>query len=78
MLPLVRFQIDTMSRQTAGQCNIDSDEIGSIRIPIPSISEQEEIIKKYYSTKDGADKFYTKAEELRKKAYTDFEKTIFA
>ena len=78
MLPLVRFQIDTMSRQTAGQCNINSDEIGSIRIPIPSISEQEEIIKKYYSTKDGADKFYTKAEELRKKAYTDFEKTIFA
>lgn len=78
MLPLVRFQIDTMSRQTAGQCNINSDEIGSIRIPVPSISEQAEIIKKYYSTKAGADKFYTKAEELRKKAYTDFEQTIFA
>ena len=78
MLPLVRFQIDTMSRQTAGQCNINSDEIGSIRIPVPSIMEQKAIIKKYYSTKDEADKFYTKADELRKKAYTDFEQTIFA
>ena len=40
--------------------------------------EQKAIIKKYYSTKDEADKFYTKADELRKKAYTDFEQTIFA
>lgn len=77
MLPLVRFQIDTMSRQTAGQCNINSDEIGSIHIPVPSIMEQKAIIQNYYSAKDGADKFYTQAEELRKKAYTDFEQTIF-
>lgn len=78
MMPLVREQIAVMRRQGGGQYNLNSDEIGSIRIPVPSISEQEEIIKKYYSTKDGADKFYTKAEELRKKADTDFEQTLFA
>lgn len=45
MLPLVRKQIDAVSRQTAGQCNINSDEIGAIRIPVPSIPIQQEIIK---------------------------------
>lgn len=40
MLPLVRKQIDAVSRQTAGQCNINSDEIGAIRIPVPSIPIQ--------------------------------------
>lgn len=78
MLPLVRIQIDTMSRQTAGQCNINSDEIGSIRIPVPSIPEQQAIIDKYYSTKDGAGAFYAKAEELKQKTTEDFEKSIFA
>lgn len=77
MLPIVRIQIDTMSRQTAGQCNINSDEIGAIKIPVPSIPEQESIIKKYYSTKDGADVYYKKADELRAKAASDFESALF-
>lgn len=68
MLPIVRIQIDTLSRQTAGQCNINSDEIGAIRIPVPSITEQEAIIKKYYSTKDGANTYHEKARELIGKA----------
>ena len=78
MLPIVRIQIDTMSRQTAGQCNINSDEIGSIRIPVPPISVQKNIIEKYYSTKDGANTYYDRANELRNKAATDFEKSIFS
>lgn len=78
MLPIVRIQIDTVSRQTAGQCNINSDEIGAIRIPVPSIPEQENIIKKYYSTKDVANSYYKKAQLLRGKATADFEKTIFS
>lgn len=77
MLPIVRIQIDTISRQTAGQCNINSDEIGSIRIPVPPLTEQQDIIDKYYSAKDGANAFYTKADELRQKATDDFEKSIF-
>ena len=29
MLPIVRLQIDAMSKQTAGKCNMRSDEIGA-------------------------------------------------
>lgn len=77
MLPIVRIQIDTMSRQTAGQCNINSDEIGSIRIPVPSIPIQQAIIDKYNSAKDGSRAYYEKADELRRKAAVDFEHKIF-
>ena len=78
MLPIVRMQIDTVSRQTAGQCNINSDEIGAIRIPVPSISEQQIIIEKYYSAKEGANAYYSKAHKLREKAAKDFENAIFS
>lgn len=79
MLPIVRIQIDTMSRQTAGQCNINSDEIGSIRIPVPaSLAKQQEIVDYYNKAKNGANAYYKKADELVKKAKTDFENSIFS
>lgn len=78
MTPIVREQIAVMRRQGGGQYNLNSDEIGAIKIPVPSISEQENIIKKYYSTKDGANSYYEKAQLLREKAIADFEKTIFS
>lgn len=77
MLPLVREQIDAVSRQTAGQCNINSDEIGAIRIPVPSIPVQQEIIKKYFDAKDGAKIYYAKADECKTNALKNFEKEIF-
>lgn len=77
MLPLVREQIDAVSRQTAGQCNINSEEIGAIHIPVPSISEQQEIIDYYNKTKSGSNKFYEIAENLKLKAMLNFEKAIF-
>lgn len=77
MLPIVRMQIDTVSRQTAGQCNINSDEIGAIRIPVPSIPEQQRIIDRFNKQKDGANKYYEKAEEFRKRAKIGFENEIF-
>lgn len=64
MLPIVRIQIDTVSRQTAGQCNINSDEIGAIRIPVPPLRKQRAIVQKYYSVKDGANTYYDKARTL--------------
>lgn len=78
MLPLVRKQIDAVSRQTAGQCNINSDEIGAIRIPVPSIPIQEQIIKEYYSGKDGANIYYEKAKQCRQEALDNFELEIFS
>ena len=78
MTPIVREQIAVMRRQGGGQYNLNSDEIGSIRIPVPPISVQKNIIEKYYSTKDGANTYYDRANELRNKAATDFEKSIFS
>ena len=78
MLPIVRIQIDTVSRQTAGQCNINSDEIGAIRIPVPSIPEQQAIVEKYYLIKDGTNTYYAKGQTLKEKAAIDFEKRIFS
>ena len=78
MTPVVREQIAVMRRQGGGQYNLNSDEIGAIRIPVPSIPEQQAIIDKYYSTKDGSNTYYDKAHELREKAASDFEKRIFS
>ena len=78
MLPIVRMQIDTLSRQTAGQCNINSDEIGSIRIPVPSIPEQQTIVEKYNSIKGVAKAYFNKAIELKERALTEFEQAIFS
>ena len=75
---IVRDQIAVMRRQGGGQYNLNSDEIGAIRIPVPSIPEQERIIEKYNSTKDGANVYYNKAFELREKASKTFEETIFS
>lgn len=77
MTPLVREQIAVMRRQGGGQYNLNSDEIGIIQIPVPSIPEQQRIIDHFNSTKNGSNNFYAKAEELKLKATTDFEKAIF-
>lgn len=78
MTPIVREQIAVMRRQGGGQYNLNSDEIGAIRIPVPSISKQKEIIEKYYSTKDGANAFFNKAIEFQAKASADFESKVFS
>ena len=78
MTPIVREQIAVMRRQGGGQYNLNSDEIGAIRIPVPSIPEQQAIVDKYYSTKDGSSVYYDNAYKLREKAASDFEKSIFS
>jgi len=78
MMPIVKEQIAVMRRQGGGQYNLNSDEIGTIKIPVPSIPKQKAIIEKFYSAKDGANTYYEKAQELREKAAIDFEKAIFS
>lgn len=77
LLPIVREQIAVMRRQGGGQYNLNSDEIGAIRIPVPSIPEQQRIIDRFNNQKDGANKYYEKAEEFRKRAKIGFENEIF-
>ena len=78
MTSLVREQIAVMRRQGGGQYNLNSDEIGAIKIPVPPLSTQQAIVDYYYSTKDEANEFYTKSIELRKKASTYFEHSLFS
>lgn len=77
MTPLVREQIAVMRRQGGGQYNLNSDEIGAIRIPVPSIPIQKNIIKKFNDAKDGAKVYYDKADECKTNALKNFEKEIF-
>ena len=77
MTPLVRKQIAVMRRQGGGQYNLNSDEIGAICIPVPSIPIQKEIIKKYNDTKGGANIYYEKAKKYKEDAQINFESDIF-
>ena len=77
MTPLVREQIAVMRRQGGGQYNLNSDEIGAIRIPVPSIPIQKQIIKKYFDAKDEAKFYYNSAAKDRIEAVKNFEKEIF-
>ena len=65
MTPLVREQIAVMRRQGGGQYNLNSDEIGAIRIPVPSIPIQQDIVKRFNDAKDGAKVYYGKADECK-------------
>lgn len=78
MTSLVRNQIAVMRRQGGGQYNLNSDEIGAIRIPVPSIPIQKEIIKKYNDTKGGANIYYEKAKKYKENAQMKFESEIFS
>lgn len=77
MTPLVREQIAVMRRQGGGQYNLNSDEIGAIRIPVPPLAIQKKIIDKYYATKDGANLYYEKAAICREEANQNFGSAIF-
>ena len=53
-------QIAVMRRQGGGQYNLNSDEIGAIRIPVPSIPIQQDIVKRFNDAKDDAKVYYDK------------------
>ena len=44
--PIIRSQIERQARSTSGVHNINSDEIKSISLKVPSIGEQREIVEK--------------------------------
>lgn len=63
LTPIVREQIAVMRRQGGGQYNLNSDEIGDIRIPVPAtLKKQQEIVDYYNKTKNGSESYYEKAE----------------
>ena len=44
--PIIRSQIERQARSTSGVHNINSDEIKSISLKVPSVEEQREIVEK--------------------------------
>jgi len=78
MLPIVRKQIDAISRQTAGQCNINSDEIGAIQIPVPDIPRQKKIIQQFQDTQAKIKKLRMQAHNSINDAKNYIETTLFS
>lgn len=78
MTPLVREQIAVMRRQGGGQYNLNSDEIGAIRIPVPPLTKQQELVTYYNSTRNNANNFYKQSKEIKEKAFENFENAIFS
>ncbi len=44
--PIIRNQIDAISRQIIGQANVNTEELGDFKIPLPPLPKQKEIAKK--------------------------------
>lgn len=44
--PIIRNQIDAISRQIIGQANVNTEELSSFKIPLPPLPKQKEIAKK--------------------------------
>lgn len=44
--PIIRNQIDAISRQIIGQANINTEELGSFKLPLPSLSIQKRYVEK--------------------------------
>lgn len=44
--PIVRNQINAISRQIIGQANINTEEVGDLKIPLPPLKTQKVIVAK--------------------------------
>lgn len=44
--PIIRNQIDAISRQIIGQANVNTEELGDFKVPLPPLPKQKEIAKK--------------------------------
>lgn len=75
--PIVRCQIDLISRQVLGQANINSVEMQTLRFPLPPIEIQNNIVRKIEVFKQEIGLLRTQAQSLRGKAKYDFEKEVF-
>lgn len=75
---IIRSQIDLFSRQVLGQANINVDEIKSLRVPLPPLEKQQEIVSIIDAIKSKADDSMRNHFKLAKKARAKFEEAIFS
>jgi len=74
--PIGRQQINALSRQIIGQANINSQEIRSLKLPLPELNVQQKLIKNANQARQKAASLRTEAKELMKKASTEIEQMI--
>ena len=72
---LIQEQIQR-ERMGALQGNITIPSIKSIKIPVPPLSIQKEIVKNYYDSKRRADELRKKAERIESEAKEEVEKMV--
>jgi restriction endonuclease S subunit len=75
--PIVRKQIDMISRQILGQANVNLTELSSFLIPLPPLPAQNEIVTHINTQKAEIKRLKAAAERLRQEAKEAFEREIF-
>ncbi len=75
--PIVRSQIDMISRQILGQANVNLTELKSFLIPLPPLPVQNAIVSNINEHKTEIRRLKAEAERLRKEAKESFENEVF-
>jgi type I restriction enzyme S subunit len=75
--PVIRTQIDMISRRILGQANINSTELSNFLIPLPSLDIQTQIVNQINIQKSEIKKLRLQAKTLREQAKNNFETAIF-
>jgi len=74
--PIGRQQINALSRQIIGQANINSQEIRSLKLPLPDLKVQQKLIQNAIQARQKAATLRIEAKEHMEKASTELEQRI--
>lgn len=74
---IIRSQIDLLSRQVLGQANINVAELNSLKLPLPPLAVQRDIVVEIDKLIQEASSCRRKADELNKSVSLEFEEVIF-
>lgn len=74
---VIRSQIDLLSRQILGQANINVAELKSLKLPLPPLDVQRDIVIEIDEIIQDLNTCRRKADELKKSAVLEFEEAIF-
>ena len=75
--PIIRTQINAVSRQVTGQANVNSDELGNFKLPLPSMNIQNKIVEKLNTMYAEENNLKEMENSELKKASLEFEKELY-
>lgn len=76
--PVIRNQIDAISRQIIGQANINTEELGNFKFPLPPLPKQKEIAKKVEAIRAEIDETKGKADRILETTQKEISKMLKA